>query len=56
MNPLNSVLSNCQFLLNYLNELKIKKEKGNLSENDQKFLKIECQNKIVDIYSQSKIL
>ena len=51
MNPLNSILAGCEYLLSSLNDLKILKEKNKIKIEDYKMFNADCQNKLKDILS-----
>ena len=51
MNPLNSILAGCEYLLGSLNDLKVLKERKKIGIEDYKMFNADCQNKLKDILS-----
>jgi len=51
MNPLNSILAGCEYLLGSLNDLKVLKEKKKIRIEDYKMFNADCQNKLKDVLS-----
>ena len=51
MNPLNSILAGCEYLLGSLSDLKVLKEKNKIKIDDYIMFNADCQNKLKDILS-----